>query len=904
MSSEPSLSEWFARLQWMAPGARESVLDSLEPGLAARLRSLLAADAEDDAAIVAAIAAAPSAMIDVETTEEFVGAWRVRGELGRGGMGVVLLGEREFDGTVQRGAIKLMQGRVHEADRTRFRQERRILATLDHPEIARLIDGGETASGQPFLVTELVRGETLAAHLRAGPIERTRAVGWIERIAGAVQHAHQHLVIHRDLKPANVMVTEDGSIKLLDFGVAKLIDPDTGDVDASTRVFTPGYASPEQRAGRAVDTRTDVYSLGRLLAEMIGAAPRDRELNAMVDRATRDDPAERYPTMAAFRDDLEAWRRGLPVQAASMAVGYRLRKWLQRHPLGTALALIALTVISTLAWRWIDALAESAAARIGAEQARMEAERQLDRSRAVVDFYARMFAGVAPEHARGQALAPSELLARAERLLDESPPTDPVLRAELSASLGVLYQRIGDGSQAVRLLQDGLSAAQPMDAYDGLQRANHEHTLALILFDLGRIDESLAAAERARALRTRFAPDNAAIEFATEILFGQLYLGARRHDDARSALVRAQALHESLPTTAFQDIDLWQLRATLAIDEGRFDEAAQAASQALMRIKGDAASDPTRTIELERTLARAQQGLGNLDAAADAFARAIDAQRRFVGDRGTRAMGLHNDQAVLFATLGRFRSAITAYGHAAEVYAASGGPAPDRNPRHQNNLCDAYSGLGRYDEAETFCARALALLAEESRSEDDPERLIVESNLARARGYAGTPGPAVDTLVALRDRARAAQGPESFGVTLQEFRAIRLALVAGRNDEARTFATRTLASIETVFPNASPWRVRGWRARALVAMADREWIEARAALDRAEQEAKGVLSAEHPLRAQIALDRAIVHASLAETDAARIALAKALPPLRDCCDEREIDRALAESLAVELGGIE
>ncbi len=896
-SNGPSLAELFDQLHALDTVGREALLARMSEPMASRLRALLAADAEPDSRIDAAFTPLTfSEATDIPTGDR-IGAWQVIGELGRGGMGTVLLGEREIDGTIQRGAIKLMRGRMLDEERSRFRRERQILATLDHPDIARLIDGGETESGQPYLVVEYVRGETLAQRLREHRPDRSTVLLWIERIASAVQHAHQHLVIHRDLKPANVMITPELGVKLLDFGVAKLLDPDTADDDASTRVFTPGYASPEQLAGRAIGTASDVYSLGRILAEVLGANETDSDLSAIVAKATAELPADRYLTMAEFQDDLIAWRERRPVRAAASTWHYRLRKLVRRHPVGSLATFAALVIIAVLGWRLFDALGLAEQERTRADIARVQAEQQLDRSRSVVGFYARMFAGVAPEHALGQSLAPSELLQRAERLLAEAPPDDPALLAELSASLGVLYQRLGDGENAVRLLTAGLATPSPDDPYAGLLRADREHALSLMLFDLGRNDEALASANRAQSLRQRFAPDDTRSQFQTELLFVNQWLGLRNIDEARAAMARAEAWFAQLKPEPLDHLDRDNTRAMLAMDEQRFADAASAATLALAILSEYPALDRTRSIELERTLARANQAMGQLDPAAEAFARAIAAQRQYIGDRGTRAMGLHNDYAILLATLGRFSEARAEYQLAAEVFAASGGPTPENNPRHWNNLCDAETGFGRYTLAATYCQKALDLLLREERSETDPERLLVESNLARARGYAGFPAEALKQLASVRDRALASQGPESFTATLQEFRSIRLALLAGQLDEARAFSERTSQSMQAVFPNPHPWRVRLWRAMALVSLQAGDLADAAAHLNTGEQEAIAVLSEQHPLRAQILLDRAVLHQRQGHQAEAIEDLSRALPVLRACCDADEIDRAMAERLS-------
>ncbi|AVP98706.1 hypothetical protein C7S18_16590 [Ahniella affigens] len=897
-----SLSDWFAFLQPLPQSARAAALVTAPEAMRDRLLALLAADAAADSRLDAALALPIDAdLLEPERMAQ-IGPWRILGELGRGGMGTVWLGERALDGTTQRGAIKLMRGRAGAEDRARFRRERHILAMLDHPDIARLIDGGEGPEGQPFLVVEFVRGDTLAARVKQAPPDRDTAIAWVTRIAAAVQHAHQHLVIHRDLKPANVMITPEGGIKLLDFGVAKLLDPGTGDDDASTRVFTPGYASPEQLAGRAVGTASDVFSLGRILSELLGLANLPRDLRAIRDKACAESVTERYPTMAALHADLRAWQHGLPVQATAPSWWYRGQKLVARHPIVSVAAAMGLSLILFLGWRWYAAGVRAEQARIVAEQARAETEMQLQRSQQVIGFYAQMFAGVAPEFAAGQKLAPAALLERAERLLRAAPPADPVLRAELSASLGTLYQRLGDGENAVRLLQAGLTDHPPPNAAAELDRADREQSLAYMLADLDRRDEALTFARAAQARRLRVAPQNTELQLESELVFVNLFLGQRQIDTAKAAMDRAETWSQQIELTPATKLDLLQARSALWIEQQQFQLAADAAVQSLELLAQNADLDQSRRVELNRSLARARQGLGDLRGAETAFAAAIAAQTTLVGDRGTRAFGLHNDHAILLATLGQFADAKAAYEHAAVLFAESGGPEPLLNPRHLNNLCDAETGSGDYALAVTHCRAALARLIAEQRPESDSERLLVESNLARARAYAGEPRPALAELALIRARAVAAQGDGSFVAWLQAFRAVRISLLAHDTRAADAWAQLTETGMRQLFPTPHPWRVRSLRILARWQLECGSYSEAKRYLEKGEREAESVLPPGHPVRAQLALDRAVIAVAESDLKTARSALAQALPALQQCCTASELDRSEAERLQTRLAG--
>lgn len=261
-----------------------------------------------------------------------LGSWRIDRRIGMGGMGDVYLASRADGHFEMQAAVKLLgEGLASDALRERFLLERQILASLDHPFIARLFDGGIAPDGQPYLVMEWVDGTSLLDALAGKPLNDRLAL--FCDIAAAVQYAHQHLVVHADIKPSNVMVRHDGIVKLLDFGIAVVPGPSAAP-GASAR-----YSSPEQLKGERPTVSSDVYSLGMLLNEIIGKAP--DELQAIVRKATTTLPADRYPTVEALLQDVLRYRQGRAVLAAGSSPAYRLKKYLRRHWLAaSALAII------------------------------------------------------------------------------------------------------------------------------------------------------------------------------------------------------------------------------------------------------------------------------------------------------------------------------------------------------------------------------------------------------------------------------------------------------------------------------------------------------------------------------------------------------------------------------------
>ena len=324
---------------------------------------------------------------------ERFGSYRVLGELGRGGMGVVYLGARDDDRFEKRVAIKVVSGDlVHPAVLRRFEEERRILASLDHPHIAPLLDAGTTEGGVPYVVMEHVEGESIDGYCEARHLGVHERLGLFIRVCDAVQYSHQHLVVHRDIKARNILVTADGVPKLLDFGIAKLLEP--GGIDGSRtrtafRALTPESASPEQVRGEPVTVATDVYSLGVLLYRLLtgrspyrgsmttdpeivraicdeepqrpsAAAAQGRDLRGDLDlitlKALRKDPARRYASVEQLAQDIQRHLDRLPVIAAPDSWTYRARKFVARHWVGLgAAAAVVLALLSGGAATWWQA---------------------------------------------------------------------------------------------------------------------------------------------------------------------------------------------------------------------------------------------------------------------------------------------------------------------------------------------------------------------------------------------------------------------------------------------------------------------------------------------------------------------------------------------------------------------
>ena len=407
-----------------------------------------------------------------------IGGFTLLKKLGEGGSSLVFLAHREQAGVLQRVALKLLRRNLYSPDEVRrFRDERRALSQLDHPGIARLIEGGLTNSGTAYIALELVEGETIVEYARTHSLGIAERLALFVKVCRAVEAAHRALIVHRDLKPSNVMVTSQGEVKLLDFGIAKLLDDESID-PTQNRPMTPAYAAPEQFAGGQITTATDVYALGVMLAELItgrrhesgdsrtpssqvddasavaaqlaSARALRRRLRGDLDnialKAMAQEPADRYASAGALADDVERHLDGQPVAAHPPSRWYRAQKFIGRHRGGVATtALLVLAVLASLA--------------IALSQARSARQEAL-RANTVRDFVVGLFDTASAHLPRDQRPTPEALVEQAQRKLAQASLLDAGTKADLLRTLGEVSLSLSSYSRAEALFEQAQTLAQ------------------------------------------------------------------------------------------------------------------------------------------------------------------------------------------------------------------------------------------------------------------------------------------------------------------------------------------------------------------------------------------------------------------------------------------------------------
>jgi len=594
-----------------------------------------------------------------------LGPYEVVRELGHGGMGTVFLARRADDAFHKQVAVKVVRrGLDSEHVLERFEAERRILATLEHPSIARIIDAGSTSDGRPWFAMDFIEGRSLTEHCRAtSPSVRAR-VELMREVCGVVQYAHSRLVVHRDLKPSNILVSADGAPHLLDFGLAKVLRDD-GDDGARTatqqRWLTPDYASPEQVRGERVTTASDVHGLGLLLHEVLtgthplrrdsaddtlkaivdtqpappsaslraSGAPNLADLDAIVLKALRKEPEGRYATAEALADDLGRWLEGLPVRAAKGSTRYQLARFLRRNR-GAVLAVSAVFVslisglVATL-WEARIARQQTALA-----QRRYAELRQLA-STALFEIHD------AVREVPGNTVASALIVKRSTEYLDRlaaDAGDDPELLRELARAwsrLGLSLSAssgggvVGDSAGARQSLERALELQQKLIAKAGVdddwrELAKIEMRLSDVLLTLGKSDEALVQARNSvaaalkdpspeRPTRTQLAGSYQTLAFVLE--------AREAHGEALEAVRAGRAVLQELSVRIPGDADLESSIIASLRQEGavltasdQLDSARTVLEAAVDAGTKLAEAHPTRVFR--RNLSLAENSLGNV----------------------------------------------------------------------------------------------------------------------------------------------------------------------------------------------------------------------------------------------------------------------------------------------------
>jgi serine/threonine-protein kinase len=673
--------------------------------------------------------------------------YRIVRELGRGGMGRVWLAERRLDDAAQLVALKQIAS-LHwdDGDERRFQRERRILATLDHPHIAALVDGGRDAQGAPFLATVFVDGERLDRWCDARQASRRERVRLMRDIVAAVAHAHRKGVVHRDLKPANILVTAEGAAKLLDFGIARLLDEEaiTG---TGPSQMTLRYAAPEQVQGVAVGgVGVDIYALGVLLYELLAGAspygrtegaaalvrailegqpapptraagPVDADLDAICLKALRKLPEERYASADGLQADLERWLAGEPVEARRGERGYRARAFLRRHWVALASGVAVLVAaggfaafhIATLDRQLAETARERDKARVisaALDRQLAETERERDKARVAESYFEELFSSAPPGATRTGDITAKELLTLSVERLEKGDLTgmDDDARAAMFNAAGRIMRTQGLHAEAGRMFDRSLELWLKLPVVPEDDVADSYNERALVHFAGGEYAQALALLQKAVARRDAMG-DHASVQRG--VLLGQVSVNLRslgRNPEATRALAESvDILRGQLPEArANYAVSLANL-GTFQVTEGDVEKGHASLNEALVQI---GQLQPERTpmlLSIARNRAMSLRELGRYAEADREYAQVLERIRAFYGPEHLEVARTHHSWAQGLIVQNRLDEAQRALDEAERVEIALGNQADPRRLAYR-------ADRGRIAIARGDFAAAIALL--------------------------------------------------------------------------------------------------------------------------------------------------------------------------------------------------
>ena len=723
------LERLFQEAQQLGPAERPAFLEAAcadDAFLRRELESLLAADEQAEAlGFLNEPAGSLDTALPFETSFDplrdrmkgvQVGPFEIVRTLGQGGMGDVYLAVRKSP-FKQYVALKIVRdgARTREAI-ARFELERQILAALSHPNIARLLDGGVTRDGMPYFALEFVDGRPITTYCDDRALAVRERLRLFQTVCEAVHYAHQNLVIHRDLKPSNILVTDDGKVKLLDFGIAKLLNPHLSAVNMPETVpellpMTPEYASPEQVRGEGLSTASDIYALGVILHELLvghrpfaldgrsaqeiiqkvsfeepprpstrlphasaGAISRARgtspdrlqrqvrgDLDNIVLMALRKDPTRRYASAQQFAQDVERYLSGLPVAARPDTVAYRARKFVARHRASViAVALLAFSLVGGLG----AALWQAREARTALAQA----ERALRQSDEVSSFLLNLFQASDPSEARGEDVSASELLRRG-MIRAEELSGQPTVQARMVEIIGRVHQSLGHYETAQQLLE---RAAELHEEHSGAESAEVAANLAHRA-DLQRLWGNYAEAES---------------------LYG------------RALRLQRRLLGEAHPQVAASSVGLGRVLQ----DRGDYDRAETVFREAVALQQDAHGAEHPDVLASLSLLAQALRGKDDYDGAESVLKRVISLQEKVYGSIHPEVAQNLVQLAGIYAIRDNdFEKSEAMHRRALQIYERLYGSEHPLVAKSLNHVGASLLFRGRLDEAEPLFRRSLAM---------------------------------------------------------------------------------------------------------------------------------------------------------------------------------------------------
>ena len=655
-----------------------------------------------------------------------IGHFRIERLLGRGGMGDVFLASREGDYS-QRVAIKVVREGYRADALSRFYNERQILANLQHPEIARLLDGGALPDGRPYFVMEFVEGEPIDQYCTRHGLSIRERIELFNRVCAVVHFAHQNLVVHRDLKASNILVTPEGRPRLLDFGIAKLLE--TGKVSNASLTasglvpMTPANASPEQLLDEPITTACDIYALALLLYRLLAGRPPYRlegqgfaemvqviclsepkrpseaaleedplatppemdpkrravnpeaekkwlhrslvgDLDAIVMKAMRKEPSLRYGSAAGMAEDLRRYLKGLPVLARKGTWLYNASKFVRRNKWLVAMLLLV-TIFSINTTRlWLDARRERAQAEMQRERAETERERAVQ----VREFLINLFTATRPDAAGGQDLSAWEILEQGTIQAEEGLAGDPETQVEVWGTLGIVYSEWGLYEKALELKEKALRTRREFRSEEDVELATLINNVAKAYGELRQYDKAEGFFREVLAIQQHLDEEPSTITRAMNNLSNPL-IRQGKMQEAERLLQESLLMSEKLggPDGHRHQILSLQSLAVIHNNLSNFQTAESLSRKALAVHAGQDNPKLTRRASLLGTLGQSLHGLDQLGQAREAFEESLSIRQKILGSEHPKVAKAELKLAALLVDLGQTKRAKEMIEHSLQV---------------------------------------------------------------------------------------------------------------------------------------------------------------------------------------------------------------------------------------------
>ena len=781
--------------------------------------------------------------LDVGDTLE---AWRLIERLGGGGMGTVFLAERADGLFQQRAAIKLLRGHGSESALRLLAAERQILAQLNHPNIARLLDGGTTPLGRPYLVMEFIEGERLDLYLARTQPSLDARLQLFQQVCRAVAFAHSQLIVHCDLKPSNVLI--DGSARpvLLDFGIARLLDADASS-GGMAKAYTPGYASPELQAGRPVGVASDIYSLGVLLRSVLGDAEAARgDLAAIIRHATADDPQARYASVQALSEDLERFRQRYPVRARAPTLRYRTQRLLQRRWPAMTVAVGVLAMVLGFGWQL----------RLERDRAIAEAERadrEATTAGAISAFLESIIAGADVQKEGSGDMTVLEMVDRGFERIGTELADQPATQATLYESMARVYDHLGRTAQGREGFRLAIEIERTVQPPRPLVLSSLLRNRAVALANEQRYAHAEPLAREALALAEAHA-DPISRDVGQSATAVALSLGNNRHDEARALLLRHLEIRQALGEPEIDLASTWHNLGLNALRAGRLEEAEDYLQHSFEVRRDVLGAGHARTQTGATVLAAVKTDLRRFDEALVLRREVLKHQRILQGEYGRMTLFAESELASSHYDKGEFLAAATMQQSVIERLLSANLIGSADHARYIGHLAAYFEASGQLERAVAAQRESLALRVA-MYTPDDPAVARAQANLARVL-MKGNQLTEADTLLQQATLVRAARLEPTQAERLEgELLLVELALLRGDLASSARQLESTNALMETAPGLSERARMQAELLEARLAAAEGRLEQAAGYAQRYQEALDALYAADDPWRlpAELAL---------------------------------------------------